>query len=132
MVFTVSPEANCLGLLSRHIFYSDSLRSQVFDYEQRKADLRLPLYVLPLYSLLNTRKQERVFEEPPEGTRLCVVATNVAETSLTIPNIKYVIDTGKVGREIIGWLCTSVVRRPSTALPLFLCYSQPLLLQAEP
>jgi len=28
---------------------------------------------------------------------MCVVATNVAETSLTIPNIKYVVDTGKVG-----------------------------------
>ncbi|KAL5017532.1 hypothetical protein ScPMuIL_007121 [Solemya velum] len=54
------------------------------------------LYVLPLFSLLPSRKQARVFEPPPEGTRLCVVATNVAETSLTIPNIKYVIDTGKV------------------------------------
>ena len=38
----------------------------------------------------------QVFEPPPEGSRLCVVATNVAETSLTIPNVKYVVDTGKV------------------------------------
>uniref|UniRef100_A0A8C2VG05 DEAH-box helicase 37 n=1 Tax=Chinchilla lanigera TaxID=34839 RepID=A0A8C2VG05_CHILA len=37
-----------------------------------------------------------VFRPPPEGTRLCVVATNVAETSLTIPGIKYVVDSGKV------------------------------------
>uniref|UniRef100_A0A8C9QNR0 DEAH-box helicase 37 n=1 Tax=Spermophilus dauricus TaxID=99837 RepID=A0A8C9QNR0_SPEDA len=37
-----------------------------------------------------------VFRPPPEGTRLCVVATNVAETSLTIPGIKYVVDCGKV------------------------------------
>lgn len=54
-----------------------------------------PLWVLPLYSLLPSHKQARVFESPPEGTRLCVVATNVAETSLTIPNIKYVIDSGR-------------------------------------
>lgn len=40
----------------------------------------------------------QVFVPPPEGMRLCVVATNVAETSLTIPNIKYVVDTGKVKR----------------------------------
>ena len=38
----------------------------------------------------------QVFDPPPPGSRLCIVATNVAETSLTIPNIKYVIDTGKV------------------------------------
>ncbi|KAL7749382.1 putative ATP-dependent RNA helicase DHR1 [Sorochytrium milnesiophthora] len=55
-----------------------------------------PLHVLPLYSLLPTSQQMRVFEAVPEGARLCVVATNVAETSLTIPNIKYVIDCGKV------------------------------------
>jgi hypothetical protein len=40
----------------------------------------------------------QVFVAPPEGVRLCVVATNVAETSLTIPNTKYVVDTGKVKR----------------------------------
>lgn len=54
-----------------------------------------PLWVLPLYSLLPSEKQARVFEAPPEGCRLCVVSTNVAETSLTIPNVKYVVDTGK-------------------------------------
>ncbi len=59
-------------------------------------DNEKPLYVLPLYSLLSSEKQARVFEQVPENCRLCVVATNVAETSLTIPNIKYVIDTGKI------------------------------------
>lgn len=54
-----------------------------------------PLWVLPLYSLLPSEKQSKVFEKPPEGTRLCVVCTNVAETSLTIPNIKYVVDAGR-------------------------------------
>ncbi|XP_054284834.1 probable ATP-dependent RNA helicase kurz [Macrosteles quadrilineatus] len=55
-----------------------------------------PLWVLPLFSLLPSHKQAKVFEPPPEGCRLCVVATNVAETSLTIPNVKYVVDCGKV------------------------------------
>lgn len=54
-----------------------------------------PLWTLPLYSLLPSYKQAKVFEPPPEGCRLCVVSTNVAETSLTIPNVKYVVDTGK-------------------------------------
>ncbi|KAK4050571.1 putative ATP-dependent RNA helicase DHR1 [Microbotryomycetes sp. JL221] len=54
-----------------------------------------PMHVLPLYSLLPTEKQMRVFAEPPPNTRLVVVATNVAETSITIPNIKYVVDCGR-------------------------------------
>ncbi len=37
-----------------------------------------------------------MFQTPPDGVRLCVVATNVAETSLTIPGVKYVVDTGFV------------------------------------
>uniref|UniRef100_A0A7E4VV65 RNA helicase n=1 Tax=Panagrellus redivivus TaxID=6233 RepID=A0A7E4VV65_PANRE len=57
-----------------------------------------PLFCLPLYSLLPSIKQQRVFAPPPEGTRLCVIATNVAETSLTIPNVKYVVDSGKEKR----------------------------------
>ncbi|KGL82451.1 putative ATP-dependent RNA helicase DHX37, partial [Tinamus guttatus] len=64
--------------------------------EDEKPDSSLPLYVLPLYSLLAPEKQAKVFRPPPPGTRLCVVATNVAETSLTIPGIKYVVDCGKV------------------------------------
>lgn len=54
-----------------------------------------PLYVLPLYSLLPTKEQMKVFESPPKGSRLCVVATNVAETSLTIPGVRYVVDGGR-------------------------------------
>ncbi|XP_063171368.1 probable ATP-dependent RNA helicase DHX37 [Candoia aspera] len=64
--------------------------------EDEKPDSSHPLYVLPLYSLLAPEKQAKVFRPPPPGTRLCVVATNVAETSLTIPGIKYVVDCGKV------------------------------------
>lgn len=53
------------------------------------------IHVLPLYSQLQTKEQLKVFEPPPEGSRLIVLATNVAETSLTIPGIRYVFDCGR-------------------------------------
>jgi ATP-dependent RNA helicase DHX37/DHR1 len=53
------------------------------------------IHVLPLYSLLPTKEQLRVFDPPPDGSRLIVLATNVAETSLTIPGIRYVFDSGR-------------------------------------
>jgi ATP-dependent RNA helicase DHX37/DHR1 len=53
------------------------------------------MHVVPLYSLLSSENQMKVFEPPPSGSRLVVVATNVAETSLTIPGIRYVIDCGR-------------------------------------
>ncbi len=55
----------------------------------------MPLHILPLYSLLSNEQQLKVFQPPPPNSRLVVVATNVAETSLTIPGIKYVVDTGR-------------------------------------
>ncbi|MEV2252468.1 ATP-dependent RNA helicase HrpA [Streptomyces sp. NPDC050147] len=51
--------------------------------------------VLPLYARLSHAEQHRVFQRPGAGTvRRIVLATNVAETSLTVPGIKYVIDPG--------------------------------------
>ncbi|VDC00770.1 unnamed protein product [Peniophora sp. CBMAI 1063] len=55
----------------------------------------VPMHIVPLYSLLPSEKQMKVFEPPPSGHRLVVVSTNVAETSLTIPNIRYVVDSGR-------------------------------------
>ena len=49
--------------------------------------------ILPLFSRLSAAEQDRVFK-PASGTRRVVLATNVAETSLTVPNIGYVIDAG--------------------------------------
>ncbi|MCM0677799.1 ATP-dependent RNA helicase HrpA [Micromonospora phytophila] len=48
--------------------------------------------ILPLYARLSTAEQHRVFA--PHGGRRVVLATNVAETSLTVPGIKYVVDPG--------------------------------------
>ncbi len=48
--------------------------------------------ILPLYSRLSAAEQDRVFR--PGGARRIVLATNVAETSLTVPRVRYVVDTG--------------------------------------
>ena len=49
--------------------------------------------ILPLFSRLSAGDQDRIFK-PSRGQRRIVLATNVAETSLTVPGIRYVIDTG--------------------------------------
>jgi len=49
--------------------------------------------ILPLYARLSVPEQERVFKPGTSGRRI-VLATNVAETSLTVPGIRYVVDTG--------------------------------------
>lgn len=54
------------------------------------------LHVLPLHASLETKEQKRVFARAPPGKRKVVVATNVAETSITIDDIVAVIDSGKV------------------------------------
>eukprot|EP00923_Selenidium_pygospionis_P038714 GHVN01067371.1.p1 GENE.GHVN01067371.1~~GHVN01067371.1.p1 ORF type:complete len:863 (+),score=127.44 GHVN01067371.1:923-3511(+) len=56
----------------------------------------LDMNVIPLYASLPFDQQKLVFKPSPVGTRKIVLATNIAETSLTIPNIRYVIDSGKV------------------------------------
>lgn len=48
--------------------------------------------ILPLFSRLSARDQDRVFK--PHGRQRLVIATNVAETSLTVPGIRHVVDTG--------------------------------------
>ena len=53
------------------------------------------VHVLPLYARLSQKRQSQIFEDVPEGRRLIVVATNVAETSITIPGIRYVVDAGR-------------------------------------
>jgi ATP-dependent RNA helicase DHX8/PRP22 len=66
------------------------------------------LIVLPLYAALTSEQQARVFKNPkfllPRGTvddgkkllRKCVIATNIAETSITVPQVRFVVDAGYV------------------------------------
>jgi ATP-dependent helicase HrpA len=57
--------------------------------------------ILPLYARLSFEEQDRVFK--PGGTRRIVLATNVAETSLTVPGIRYVVDTGLARINRYSW-----------------------------
>ncbi|XP_065365082.1 probable ATP-dependent RNA helicase DHX34 [Calliphora vicina] len=52
--------------------------------------------ILPLHSGLSLGDQDKVFDYAPEGMRKCIVSTNIAETSLTVDGIRFVIDSGKV------------------------------------
>lgn len=52
-------------------------------------------YIYPLHSTIATEEQEQAFLVPPAGTRKIVLATNIAETGITIPDVTCVIDTGK-------------------------------------
>ncbi len=66
---------------------------EIRDADEAVRGLDLPdTEVLPLYARLSAAEQHRVFA-PHEGRRV-VLATNVAETSLTVPGIRYVVDTG--------------------------------------
>ncbi|MFM8813153.1 MAG: ATP-dependent RNA helicase HrpA, partial [Methylophilaceae bacterium] len=60
-------------------------------YQGRSAKLR-HIEILPLFARLSVEDQQKIFR--PHGSRRIVLATNVAETSLTVPGIRYVIDTG--------------------------------------
>ncbi|KAL6249342.1 DEAH-box ATP-dependent RNA helicase prp22 [Rhinocladiella similis] len=54
------------------------------------------LIILPVYSALPSEMQSRIFDPAPPGSRKVVIATNIAETSITIDHVYYVIDPGFV------------------------------------
>jgi HrpA-like RNA helicase len=48
--------------------------------------------------------QAKIFDKAPEGGRKCIVSTNIAETSLTVDGILYVIDSGYCKMKVPRWL----------------------------
>ncbi|CAK9823206.1 ATP-dependent DNA/RNA helicase DHX36 [Anthophora retusa] len=52
--------------------------------------------IYPLHSRMPTIDQKAIFQEPPEGVRKIIIATSIAETSITIEDVVYVIDCGKI------------------------------------
>lgn len=52
------------------------------------------LIILPVYSALPSELQTKIFEQAPQGSRKIIIATNIAEASLTIDGVFYVVDPG--------------------------------------
>jgi ATP-dependent RNA helicase DHX8/PRP22 len=68
---------------------------------KKRASSRVPaLHVAPLFAAMPPEEQMRAFEPAPPGARKVVLATNIAETSLTINGIRYVVDTGLTKRRV--------------------------------
>lgn len=64
-------------------------------HQQQSSHLNdMELRVLPLYGALHGKMQHRIFDPVPSYVRKVIVATNIAETSLTIDGVRYVIDSG--------------------------------------
>lgn len=77
--------------------------------------------ILLLHSRIQNADQSKVFDSVPEGCRKIILATNIAETSVTIPNVRFVVDTGKAReryydhtREIAKLQCTWISKSSST------------------
>ncbi|KAM8768274.1 putative ATP-dependent RNA helicase DHX40 [Acanthopagrus schlegelii] len=72
-------------------------KAESIDYRYDVQDQTVEgLLILPLYGSMPTDQQRQIFQPPPSRIRKCVVATNIAATSLTINGIKYIIDSGFV------------------------------------
>lgn len=70
---------------------------RVLEHRLKDMPKDVPDYiVLPLYSAMPYESQLRVFDPPPPGVRKIILATNIAETSITVEGIKFVIDCGVV------------------------------------
>uniref|UniRef100_A0A1I7ST19 ATP-dependent RNA helicase DHX34 n=1 Tax=Bursaphelenchus xylophilus TaxID=6326 RepID=A0A1I7ST19_BURXY len=60
------------------------------------ADYSKRWIILMLHSTLSVEEQNKVFDIAPSGVRKCILSTNIAETSVTIDGIRFVVDSGKV------------------------------------
>lgn len=71
-----------------------ALAERMQQLEASAKNTATPLAILPIYSQLPADLQAKIFQKAEEGVRKCVVATNIAETSLTVDGILFVIDSG--------------------------------------
>ncbi|EEH49213.2 uncharacterized protein PADG_05292 [Paracoccidioides brasiliensis Pb18] len=119
--YTLQPEANYLAAAITTVFHihisqgkGDILvfltgQEEIEAAEQsiqetaRKLGSKIPeLIICPIYANLPSELQAKIFEPTPPGARKVVLATNIAETSLTIDGIVYVIDPGFVKENVFN------------------------------
>lgn len=115
ILYTAQPETDCLDAALVTIFQIhleegpgdilvflsgqeeiESIEGLVRENLKKIPESNQKLLILPLFSSLPSEKQLKVFTPAPNGFRKVILATNIAETSVTIPGIKYVIDPGLV------------------------------------
>lgn len=120
--YTKSPEANYIQAALTTIFQIHASQDQLGDIlvfltgqeeieamqeSLTEACTRLgllikPLIIAPIYASLPPDLQRRIFEPTPPGSRKVVLATNIAETSITIDGIRFVIDPGYVKENVFN------------------------------
>lgn len=94
-IHTQEPEGDILVFLTGR----EEIDTAVQAVAERSAQLPVgsqSILALPLYAGLSTEQQMSVFDSPPENTRKVIFSTNIAEASVTIDGIVYVIDSGFV------------------------------------
>lgn len=78
----------------------DSAEQNITEIARKLGSRVKELVICPIYANLPSELQSKIFEPTPEGARKVVLATNIAETSLTIDGIVYVIDPGFVKENV--------------------------------
>ncbi|KAF5314944.1 hypothetical protein D9619_007398 [Psilocybe cf. subviscida] len=73
----------------------ESLQKSIELYAKQLPSDKPSVLVTSMFAAQEHSKNSKAFDPAPQNTRKCILATNIAETSITIPGIKYVIDTGK-------------------------------------
>lgn len=72
-----------------------SLQKQLEEYSVNLTADYPKILVLPLFAALPQHAQQRIFQSAPPNTRKVILSTNIAETSVTVPGVRFVVDTGK-------------------------------------